>query len=357
MRIMDRLIARHVLAALALAWLVLVGLDLVIYASGQLLRLERLGVGLRPFLEHIVWTVPRRAYELFPSAALLGSVLGLGQLAARSELIAMRAAGVSKLRIAASVLGTLGVLLGAVVLIGETVAVSGERRAQAVLLRAGGGGLELVDAGLWAREGRDFLNARAALLEAEEGIRLREVMLLRLDEQARLSELWTAQAATWREGAWVLQGVRRILFSDDRLEERREASLVWHSELDPHLLRLGAIRPRYMPVSELRAQIEYFERNELDAAEYRVALWGRVFYPLNVFAMCLCALPFAFASPRGAGFGRNLFFGIVLGVGFWLAQRALVNLSQVYGFDLAAASMLPALVFGLAGLASLRRAR
>lgn len=354
-KLLDRLIAREVLAALALAWLVLVGLDLLMYASGQLLRLERLGLSIASFFEHLAWTVPRRAYELFPSAALVGSVLGLGQLASRSELIAMRAAGASKLRIVGAVLAVLVVLLTVVVAAGETVAVWGERRAQAVLFRASSGGLELVGSGLWAREGRDFLHARAALLEGAEGLRLREVKLLRMDEEARLRELWIAEAASWRNGDWTLHEVRRIVFGEDRLEEVREPIRTWQSDLDPNLLRLGAIRPRYMPISELRVQIEYFKRNELDANEYLAALWGRVVYPLNVLAMCLCALPFAFGSPRGAGFGRNLFFGVVLGIGFWLAQRALLNLAQVYGFDLAVVSVLPALGFGLAGLAWLRR--
>lgn len=357
MRILDLLIARQVLGALALAWLVLVGLDLLIYASAQLLRLERLGIGLGALLEHLAWTIPRRAYELFPTAALLGSVLGLGQLASRSELIAMRAAGASKLRIAGAVLFTLSALLAVVVLGGETLAVSGERRAQAAMVRSGGGGVELIGSGLWAREGRDVLQARTALLEADEGLRLRDLRLFRFDEDARLRELWTAQAAIWREGSWTLLEVRRIVFSEDRIEDVRHPVLVWASELDPQLLRLGAIRPRYMPVRELRAQIEYFDRNELDATEYRVAMWARVFYPLNVLAMCLCGLPFAFGSPRGAGFGRNLFFGVMLGIGFWLAQRALVNLAQVYGLDLLAVSGLPALAFGAAGIAWLRRAR
>jgi lipopolysaccharide export system permease protein len=269
----------------------------------------------------------------------------------------MRAAGASKLRIAGAVLLLLTLLLTVVVAGGETVAVSGERRAQSVLVRSGGGGLELVGSGLWAREGRDLLHARTALLEAGDSLRLRDLRLLRLDEEGRLRELWTAQAAIWRDGTWTLLEVRRIVFAEDHLEDLREAVAVWPSELDPNLLRLGAIRPRYMPVAELRAQIEYFERNELDAGEYRAALWSRVFYPLNVLAMCLCALPFAFSSPRGVGFGRNLFFGVVLGIGFWLAQRALVNLAQVYGFDLAAMSGLPALVFGAAGIAWLRRGR
>ncbi|PVV26359.1 MAG: LPS export ABC transporter permease LptG, partial [gamma proteobacterium symbiont of Ctena orbiculata] len=50
--------------------------------------------------------MPRYCYELFPLATLLGSLLGLGVLAGNSELLAMRAAGVSIGRIVISVLKT-----------------------------------------------------------------------------------------------------------------------------------------------------------------------------------------------------------------------------------------------------------
>ena len=48
--------------------------------------------------------LPRFAYEIFPIATLLGSLVGLGAMANHAELIAMRAAGVSLSRIVWSVM-------------------------------------------------------------------------------------------------------------------------------------------------------------------------------------------------------------------------------------------------------------
>ena len=46
-------------------------------------------------LAYLALSMPKRIYELLPIAALLGSVLGLGNMASQSELVVMRAAGIS----------------------------------------------------------------------------------------------------------------------------------------------------------------------------------------------------------------------------------------------------------------------
>ncbi len=53
---------------------------------------------------YVALILPRYAYELFPVATLLGSLIGLGSLASHSELTAMRAAGISISRILLAVL-------------------------------------------------------------------------------------------------------------------------------------------------------------------------------------------------------------------------------------------------------------
>ena len=60
-------------------------------------------------------TTPRRLYEMFGNAALIGGLLGLGGLAATGELTALRATGMSKLRIATSAVGIVAVLMVGVV--------------------------------------------------------------------------------------------------------------------------------------------------------------------------------------------------------------------------------------------------
>ena len=67
----------------------------------------------------VLLILPGRAYQSFPMAALIGSLLGLGGLAAQAELEAIRLAGCSPARLTRSVLQTGVVMLLAVVIVGE----------------------------------------------------------------------------------------------------------------------------------------------------------------------------------------------------------------------------------------------
>ena len=106
----DRLVAMAVLSAVAMTWITIVGLDAF---RIFIVELNDVGQGqytLTKAATYVLLTVPRRFYEMFGYAALIGVLLGLGGLANSGELTALRAAGLSKLRICASVALALGLL-------------------------------------------------------------------------------------------------------------------------------------------------------------------------------------------------------------------------------------------------------
>src|SRR3546814_7485756 len=83
----------------------------------------------------------------------------------------------------------------------------------------------------------------------------------------------------------------------------------WTSQLDAAALAASASnlwRPRYMSARDLRSGINYRKRNGLDASEFEEHYWGRWFYPLNVLALCLAAIPFAFGTLRSGGAGQRV---------------------------------------------------
>ena len=136
MRILDRYIFRTVASATLVALLVLLLLESFL---GLVVELEQVGKNHYDFaaiIRYLLLVQPQRLYELFPMALLVGGLLGMGALASGSELIVMRAAGVSLTRLTRSALQA-GFLLSLVVLaIGEFVAppleqIASEQRATA----------------------------------------------------------------------------------------------------------------------------------------------------------------------------------------------------------------------------------
>src|SRR3546814_8310421 len=85
--------------------------------------------GLLDAVTYIVYTIPRRAYTMFPTVAVIGALMALGQLAASSELTALRALGLSRRRLSLSVAAPLLVLTALMVVNGETLGPWGQSSA------------------------------------------------------------------------------------------------------------------------------------------------------------------------------------------------------------------------------------
>lgn len=344
-RIIDLYLARTVLVTALATWAVLLGFDLVNALYHELDEIGEGGYTLSHAVLYTAYTTPRRMYELFPTVALIGCVLGLGGLSARSELTAMRSAGMSRLRIGLGGLLSLGLLTALMMVNAETLAPRGEQSAQSVVNAAKSGDMVVARlSGLWLREGNSYLNARdGARRESEDGAwtELQGVRLFEFDDEGRLQSLAEARIAEHREDGWRLRDVTRVRFAGRAVASETVAEERWETSLDAEALASAAKRPRYLSASELQRNIEYLERNGLDAKAFENVYWGRWFYPLNVAVLCLAALPFAFGSLRSGGFGKRLFIAIVIGVGYLLAQRLVVSLSDVYDFDARLAYLLP----------------
>lgn len=350
-RISDRLIGRSVLLALLLVWSTLLAFDLI---GGFIDELDEIGQGnydaLTAFF-YIAYSLPRRAYTLFPTAAMIGCLLGMGALAASSELTALRSAGLSRLRICLAAVAVVGLLTLGMVVVGETVGPLGDQRAQALEVSAKSDDVAVArGSGVWAREGDTFLNARhgrSVGIGAAATIELDDVRLYEFDGEGRLLSIAVAKRAEHAGGTWSLFDVRRSFFRENSVESTTTAQERWDSALNPDVLSLGVTRPRYLSTADLNASLDYLQRNGLDVGAFENAYWARWFYPVNAMVLCLAVLPFAFGTLRSGGFGKRLFLGIVFGLGYFVLQTLTVNMAEVFRFDLRIANAMPPLAVAL----------
>jgi lipopolysaccharide export system permease protein len=359
-KIHDLYVARVMLGTVLLTWAVLIGLDAVMAVVTELGDVGTGHYGFGSAVAVVALSIPRRAYMLFPTAAVIGALMGLGQLAASSELTALRALGLSRRRLSIAVAGSLAVLTALMVVNGETLGPWGEKRGDSLKASAKSNDMIVAQySGLWAREGDTFLNAQTGQERGKGGDRYLELQGVRLYEFAkdgRLESIARASRAQHHSGGWLLHDVRRTWFDQRSVSETEAMEEHWASKLDETALAASISSPRYLPATELGRGIAYRKRNGLDASEYEEHYWGRWFYPLNVLALCLAAVPFAFGSLRSGGLGKRLFIGIVFALGFWLVQTQFVKLAGVYKFDYRLAYLIPPAIM-LAVSATLFRRR
>ncbi|TAL73552.1 MAG: LPS export ABC transporter permease LptG [Rhodanobacter sp.] len=343
----DRLVALSVLGSLIGVWLVLTGFDAVTQFLRQLGHVGKHGFTLGNAAVYVLVTTPRRAYEMFIFAAVIGGLMGLGGLAATSELTALRAAGMSRLRIAASATGVIAVLVLGVAILGETAAPWGDQLAQSMQLRIKSGNIGTTGSGLWARDGERIINARSSLVrEVGHGsvVQLADVRVFTLTPDGQLSRFEWAKTADHDGHQWTLHDARMSTLDASGVHTTQVAAESWPSSLNPQVLAQSVILPQYLSMRGLRRNMRYLKRNGESPGVYAVAFWGRALYPLNALVLVLCAMPFAFGTMRSGGLGKRIFVGMLLAIGWYFLQKAMVNFGTVYGLSPLFANLLPALL-------------
>lgn len=350
MTILFRYVLREVLWATLLALLALLGLFTFFDFITELRQAHQEVYTPLVASLYVLMNVPSRLYELIPVALLVGGLFAWNRLALASEFAVMRAGGLATRRLAAWMLG-LGLVLGLITLaLGEYVIPPAEKAAQQLKLRATSGVVAReFQTGLWAKDGRVFINVR----EMRPDATLLDIRLYEFDEAFRLRALRRAEQARWQGGQWMLHQVTQTLIGDGGTRSQRLPDQAWSSALTPDLLSVLMVVPERMSIHALNAYVGHLDENRQDAERYRIALWGKLTYPAVAPVMLLLALAFAFRPPRMGGAGGRLLSGILLGLGFHLANRLASQVAQLQGWPAPVAALLPLLAFGVLAVVAL----
>ncbi|CAK0751694.1 lipopolysaccharide export system permease protein [Gammaproteobacteria bacterium] len=354
MKILDHYIGRTVASGVLVVMLVLLALYTFVALVGEM---DRVGVGHYGAIEamkYVFYTLPKRIYELFPIAALIGTLVGLGGLAAGSELTAIRAAGVSIARIGQSVMRVGALLMVIVVLIGELVAPDLEQYAGRERAIALGQQMAMKGrSGFWARDGDSFINIRRIHPEG----RLSDVTIYQLDAEHHLKTQTHAEMATYDNGAWQLAGIVRRKISAEGISIERIPNANWQSLLNPALLEVVMVRPDALSIVGLYHYIQYLDDNHLDDSRYVQTMWAKLVDPLTTGVMLLLALPFVFGPLRSVSLNQRVVAGSLLGISFHIINRAFHYMGQIYTLNPILSTLLPTALFLFVTLGWLKRVR
>lgn len=351
MSLLSRHVSLSVLMSILTVLLVVVSLDAmaaIIDGIGDL----KGDYSFLAMLVHVFITLPGRIYQNLPFSALIGCLIGLGMLASNSELVVMRAAGVSLLRIFSFVLKPVIALIVLGALIGEYAVPYTEQLAEARRSLLQGRQAQTASAsGLWNKEGNEFVHVNVMLPNGD----LYGLTRYRF-EAGRIREASFAAQAAFRGDHWLERDVRITRFEPSRTAASREAERRWESQLSPDLLRLALLEADSLPIRDLHDYGNYLEQQGQDASRHRLAFWGKALQPLTTGSLVLIAVSFIFGPLRESTMGFRIFAGVLTGIVFSTSQQLLGPASLVYGFSPLWAVLAPIGLCVLVGLGLLRRA-
>jgi lipopolysaccharide export system permease protein len=343
MRTLRRYLAAEIFAATALVAVALLMLFAFLDLVEQIKDLGRGGYRMRHIVAYVLLSVPNHAYELFPIAALIGTLFALAQLVASSEYTVMRASGVSLARMNGALIAV-GLAFGAVTFVlGEFVAPPAEQFAHRLRSQAITGIVaQEFRSGLWLKDDLSFVNVS----EVTPDSRLRGVRIYEFDRDYRLRSISFARQADYAgDRRWLLREVVQTTFEGGRTAVRNVAEANWQSVLDPGLLTVLLVKPDQMSAWSLYSYAQHLKENRQKALRYEIALWTKLLYPLAVLVMMVLALPFAYFQRRQGGVGAKIFAGIMLGLAFHFLNRLFSHLGLLNDWPPFASAVLPTLIF------------
>lgn len=355
MKIIDRYVARTVIQGTLAALLVFAALIFFIGIVRQTGDIGVKGFGLPQAMSYVLLSLPQRLYDLAPSMILLGGLISLGAMASSSELIVMRTSGITVFRIVRSVL-QVGLMMAIVVaLVGEfvvpyTVSEARNLRAKAMGDQVLFGGQH----GLWARDGNYYVNVQRVMPD----MGLQGISVYELDQQRNLKRITSAKRASYTNEYWLLKRVRHSEISDQGVTVSSSKYEEWPRLIKTELLDVLRLEPDDMSARDLLEYSDYLEENALDARTYKLAFWVKVFLPVTCLVMLLIAIPLVFnTTARSGGTGQRIMLGLMLGILFFVFNRAVNNLGIVYSLPPAVSAAMPLVIVTILTSVLIRRIR
>lgn len=351
---MDRYVAATVLKSVGVVLvclLVVVTLFTVVDELGDITP----GYTAAHALAYVLYSTPRRLYELVAYGVFIGTLVGLGLLASRSELTVLRGVGVSLARLFASAGLPVLVVLAGNAMLGEFVAPPAEDAANTLKLsvqrgdRAGA-----IDSTTWYRDG-DVITSVDGYRGDGTLVGVRQFVVR--DGRLVVSRLADRASFLPKAGHWRMEGVVETRFGDATASVHRLPTMAWTTGTAPELLSAKALfDPSKLNLRDLAVRIRYLAAEGLDATRYQVAFWAKVFQPAATLGLVLVALGFVIGPLRESGLGARLAVGIAVGVAFKYAIDLFGPVSVVFAIPPWLAMLTPVAACWLFGAVLIRRA-
>ena len=336
-------ITRSLAVLLALV-LVLMTLDLL-GESGKILAVPGNG---EPELWHYVsLRVPLLISRFLPFSVLLGTLIAFTGLNQHSEVVAMKAAGISAHQMLAPLILTSLLIAGGLFVFNEKVVVSANRQVTAwsdndyrpVPPETG------ILSNVWLLNGEDLVQARHVGGHGRsfhaEGVSIYD------RSGGVLQRVIRAERADPIDGAWKLSKVS--VYDSSMNVVRRLPQMTELEGVQPDQLRLAKVDPDQLDFWTLKDRIGQLERAGRPADEAKAGLWHKISGPLSTILMPLLAATAAFGLARSGQVLLRATIGMALGFAYFVADNFSLAMGNVGAYPPLLAAWAPFLLFLLVG--------
>jgi lipopolysaccharide export system permease protein len=345
-----KLFVTRSLAVLIALVLVLMTLDLL-GESGKILAVH--GNGEAELWKYVSLRLPLLISRFLPFSVLLGTLIAFTGLNQHSEVVAMKAAGISAHQMLAPLIVASLVIAGMLFVFNERVVVNANRQVTAWSdndykpVPPDTGNLSNV----WLLSGNDLIQARHV---GGRGKTFHVEDLTIYDrEGGELQQIIKADRADPQGNAWKLSKVS--IYNSSMSMVRNLPDLIALEGVQPEQLTLAKVDPDQLDFWTLKSRIAQLERAGRPTDEAKAGLWHKVSGPLSTLLMPLLAATAAFGLARSGQVLLRACIGMALGFAYFVADNFSIAMGNVGAYPPFLAAWAPFMLFLLVGEAVLIR--
>ncbi len=328
---MNRLSRYIFLEFFRTALMILIGI-VVLYLSVTFLKEADIFIQHKASLSQIAryyyFNIPMMAGQALPFAALIGTLLSLGALSRHNEITAMRAGGISMLRIISPVLlggllfSALGFLNNEVVMPAYTARaarirnIEVEKKQEPIVFQ---------QHRLWLR-GPDNSIANIDLVTPDRRA-LVGVNIFKLNPDFSIRERIKAEKLAWETNAWRLRNSEKFVIQGTSVRTESADGDIYNIVDRPEDMGMIVKSSEEMNFTELWDYVRRLKNSGYQAVRYEVDLYSKLAAPFACLLMVMIATPLSIQRARSAGAARNIALAVVIAAVYW----ALVSTGRALG--------------------------
>ncbi|MEO6092938.1 MAG: LPS export ABC transporter permease LptG [Novosphingobium sp.] len=348
---LARLFVMRILAVLVMLVLVLQMLDLL-GQSGDILAYP--GNGQAQLGTYVLLRVPQLVARFLPYSVLLATIITLATLNQNSEVISMKAAGLSAHQILAPlVLAAAGI---AVVSFGFNERIVTRASATLDAWQTVHYGpvpkSSNVRSNVYLRDGPNIMLAATLSGKGREMV-MQGVTFYRRDANGIITEQLRGARATWAAPGWRIEPAARFDVAGTRSESL--ASAVVAPGLTPEQVAISSVDANGQSLFALSGSIAGLKAAARRTSELDAAWWHKISGPMSAVLMPLLGAVAAFGLARSGQLLVRAVIGMALGFAFFVADNAALAMGNFGGYPPLVAAWAPFLLFALIGEAVLIR--
>ncbi|MHA7820056.1 MAG: LPS export ABC transporter permease LptG [Erythrobacter sp.] len=335
----------RILAVLVMLVLVLMALDLL-GSTGDILAPE--GNGQAEIIQYASLRIPQLIARFLPYSVLLATLITLVTLNQNSEVVAMKAAGLSAHQVLAPLLLTAAVVAVISFAFNERVVTRANSTLKAwEAVEYGSIPQETgIRSNVYLTDGENILTA-ATLTGKGEGIKLTDVTWYSRAPGGIITEQVRAASATYAAPGWQLETPER--FDVGAAELTKGEALVVGEGLTPEAIDLQSVDPDAQSFWELAETIDAYEAAGRRVSEMKANWWHRISGPLSALLMPLLGSVAAFGLARSGQLFVRAIIGMALGFAYFVVDNAALAMGSFGGYPPFLAAWAPFLLFLLVG--------